>query len=250
MNRCLTEGRKAFRDRLEGIERGAECERLAPHLSRLADGEATAEDLAALRPHIRTCLSCRAALREYRSAPRTAAALVPAAAFVTPDRLALLEAPARALEGVAGWAHKAQNAVELASAQKVAAVAASTAVIAGGGAAITVEQVERRPDPPKHAERAAERLSRPEPAPVAGAPMATIPAAAPAPPPLTRAEQREREAKRKTPPAQQEFEPAWAAGEPTSSTDTATASTSTYEPAPSPAPAPTRSGAGAQEFAP
>ena len=70
VNRCLTEGRKAFLERVAGIEAGSECERLAPLLSRLVDGEANAEDLAALRPHIRTCLSCRAALREYRSAPR------------------------------------------------------------------------------------------------------------------------------------------------------------------------------------
>ena len=135
MNRCPTEGRKAFLARVAGIEAGSECERLAPLLSKLVDGEAGADDLAALRPHIRTCLACRAALREYRAAPRTAAALVPTAAS---DRFARLEAPARAVEGLAGWTHKAHNAVEMASAQKVAAVAASTAVIAGGGAAITV----------------------------------------------------------------------------------------------------------------
>ena len=56
VNRCLTEGRKAFLERVAGIEAGSECERLAPLLSKLADGEATADDLATLRPHIRTCL--------------------------------------------------------------------------------------------------------------------------------------------------------------------------------------------------
>ncbi len=40
VNRCLTEGRQAFSDRLEEIHAGAECERLAVHLSALADGEA------------------------------------------------------------------------------------------------------------------------------------------------------------------------------------------------------------------
>jgi anti-sigma factor RsiW len=60
----LAEGRKAFLERVAGIESGAECERLAPLLSKLADGEAVAEDLAALRPHLRTCLACRARLRE------------------------------------------------------------------------------------------------------------------------------------------------------------------------------------------
>ena len=45
------------------------AQRLAPHLSALADGEATAEDMKALRPHLRTCLACRAQLREFRAAP-------------------------------------------------------------------------------------------------------------------------------------------------------------------------------------
>src|SRR3954468_21797173 len=65
VNRSLTEGRKAFFQGLAGIESGAECERLAPQLSALADGEASAEDLRALRPHLRTCLACRARLREF-----------------------------------------------------------------------------------------------------------------------------------------------------------------------------------------
>src|SRR3954453_8226492 len=65
-NRCLTEGRGWFLHRVERVEAGAECERLAPLLSALADGEATARDMAVLRPHLRSCLSCRAALRDAR----------------------------------------------------------------------------------------------------------------------------------------------------------------------------------------
>ena len=68
--------------RVDGIESGDECERLAPQLSALADGEATAEDMKALRPHLRTCLSCRAQLREFRHAPARVAALLPPAALV------------------------------------------------------------------------------------------------------------------------------------------------------------------------
>ena len=252
VNRCLTEGRKAFLERVAGIEAGGECERLAPLLSKLVDGEATAEDLSALRPHIRTCLACRAALREYRSAPATAAALVPAAAFALPGRPSFLELPTRAAEAVAGWAHKAQAATEMATAQKVAAVAASTAVI-GGGAAVTVQQVERHAEPAK---RAAHAEHRKQPAPPPSQPSSLPPgpvhtvAAAPAPR-LSAAELREREAKQKTPPAQQEFEPAWAAGEPAESTATATASTGSAYTSPAPAPQPTRSGGGgAEEFAP
>jgi RNA polymerase sigma factor (sigma-70 family) len=245
VNRCLTEGRKAFLERVAGIEAGGECERLAPLLSKLADGEATAEDLTALRPHIRTCLSCRAALREYRSAPATAAALVPVAVFALPGRPAFLDAPARVLEGIAGWAQKAHTAVEMASAQKVAAVAASTAVL-GGGAAVTVQRAEHHAEPAKriaHAGR--ERPGPPPPAqPVPVSPAAEPVQRSPAPRAPTRAERRAREAKRKTPPAEQEFEPAWAASQPAPRTQATTASAS-------PAPAPTGPGsAGAEEFAP
>ena len=82
VNRCLTEGRQALAVRMAGIENGVECERMAPLLSALADGEADAAALAALRPHLRTCLACRARLREFRAAPARVAALVPAAAVV------------------------------------------------------------------------------------------------------------------------------------------------------------------------
>src|ERR671916_1709528 len=60
VNRSLTEGRQALAVRLAGIEGGIECAKLAPLLSALADGEATPEQLAVLRPHMRSCLACRA----------------------------------------------------------------------------------------------------------------------------------------------------------------------------------------------
>ena len=81
VNRCLTEGRRAFVERLAGIEAGAECDRVLPLVSALADGEASVEDLQALRPHLRTCLACRARLREFRAAPRRVAALLPSVAL-------------------------------------------------------------------------------------------------------------------------------------------------------------------------
>ncbi len=69
VNRCITEGRRAFMRRVAGIESGAECERLAPLISKVADGEATAEEMRAVRPHLKSCLACKATLREYRAAP-------------------------------------------------------------------------------------------------------------------------------------------------------------------------------------
>ncbi|HEX8744210.1 MAG TPA: hypothetical protein VF712_13855 [Thermoleophilaceae bacterium] len=44
LNRCPSEGRKAFATRLAGIESRAECERLAPLLSALVNGEAGADE--------------------------------------------------------------------------------------------------------------------------------------------------------------------------------------------------------------
>jgi RNA polymerase sigma factor (sigma-70 family) len=74
VNRCLVEGRRAFLRRVDGIEAGAECERLGPLLEALADGGAAAGDLRQLRPHLRTCLSCRARLRDLREGARPARA--------------------------------------------------------------------------------------------------------------------------------------------------------------------------------
>ena len=262
VNRCLTEGRRAFLERVAGIEAGSECERLSPLLSKLVDGEAEPQDLTKLRPHLRTCLTCRAALREYRSAPATAAALVPVAALAPAGR-GLLDAPARMAETFAGWSQKAHNAVEMASAQKIAAVAASTAVIAGGGAA-TVKQIEKEIRAPRQAEQKAERLPRiadPAPAP----PVQPAPVPAPLKPRLTpgelrrarerarqeRIEARAREIERKTPPAEQEFSPAFAAGEPEpAATSAGTASTASATSAPAPQPRAQPSGGGAEEFSP
>ncbi|MEA2404278.1 MAG: hypothetical protein QOE08_925, partial [Thermoleophilaceae bacterium] len=147
VNRCLTEGRRSFLQRVDRIESGAECERLAPLLSALADGEASAEDMTALRPHLRSCLACRASLREHRQAPARVAALVPAGVVGGGD----------AAGSLLGWLHdrllslgiRAQNAFEMASTHKAAAVAASAAV-AGGGVA-TVGTIESRDAAPARA---------------------------------------------------------------------------------------------------
>ncbi len=150
VNRCLTEGRRAFLERVAGIESGDECERLAPLLSKLADGEATAEDMAALRPHLRTCLACRATLREYRGAPSRVAALVPLVAGPH-----LLGRVLYRLQWLLLRAHDSvQHATDLAGAQKAVAVAAATAALAGGGTA-TVQSLDHHsaPKPPGHARR-------------------------------------------------------------------------------------------------
>ncbi len=141
VNRLLTEGRRAFLQRVSGIQRGAECSRYEPLLSALADGEASAEDLARLRPHMRTCLSCRAALREFRAVPDRVASVVPAAALAGaggggPLRNLLESLLGATQHKTAAMGERLHAAAELATAQKVAAVAASAAALAGGGTAI------------------------------------------------------------------------------------------------------------------
>src|SRR4051794_31961836 len=84
VNRCLAEGRQAFLRRVDGIESGLECQRLAPLLSAAADGEASAEDMLVVRRHMRSCLACRAALRDARAVPARVAALAPAGLVVAP----------------------------------------------------------------------------------------------------------------------------------------------------------------------
>src|SRR3954465_2711896 len=75
VNRCITEGRRTFLSRVAGIEAGAECERLAPLISKVADGEASSEEMQAAQPHLKSCLACKATLREYRAASRRVAGL-------------------------------------------------------------------------------------------------------------------------------------------------------------------------------
>jgi RNA polymerase sigma factor (sigma-70 family) len=139
VNRCLSEGRQRFQDRLAGIESGAECRRLAPLLSRLADGEALAEDMALLRPHLRTCLTCRARLRDYRATPAKVAAVAPpvvaSGALASWLRDALGAGSGWISERSAAIAVRWHQAAELAAAHKAAAVVASAAVIGGGGVA-------------------------------------------------------------------------------------------------------------------
>ncbi|HEX6460007.1 MAG TPA: sigma-70 family RNA polymerase sigma factor [Thermoleophilaceae bacterium] len=128
VNRCLTEGRRRFLDRVAGIESGAECERLAPLLSRLVDGEATAEDMSALRPHLRSCLACRAALRDHRAAPARVAAFAP-----------LL---------VPGFLHRLGRFFGHLGMQKTAAVVAVAGALVGGGA-VVVSSHDSPPAPPQ-----------------------------------------------------------------------------------------------------
>ncbi len=159
-NRAITEGRRALLKRLGAIESGAECARWLPSLSALADGEATAQELAELRPHLRSCAGCRATLREAHAVPEHVAMLVPpavvdASLHGTSSTLpGHVEVAVHALvERATLLATRMHGALEALPGAKLAAVAASTAAIAGGGVAL---------------ERATTAPARPAAHPVAG----------------------------------------------------------------------------------
>ncbi len=267
VNRCLTEGRRSFFEQVSSIETGVECGRMAPLLSALADGEATPGDMATLRPHLRACSSCRATLKEYRSVPARVAALFPPLALLGfgpgvgslgqgweslvgwaqargADLIGRLqergseltgrvqergaELTGRVQERAADLAGRAHASAEVVSAQKLAAVAASTAALAGGSVA-TVRSLGRPAEPaPSQLADARDRDSDTRPRPAAalasqapGSATASGPAArAPRPPDRRRPSaesKRDRDrdrdrAKRRAPspppPQAAEFEPA------------------------------------------
>ena len=263
VNRCLTEGRQALTIHLAGIQGGIECNRLAPLLSALADGEADAQAVAVLRPHLKTCLSCRARLREFRAAPGRVAALVPVAAVGPGAKLdALVGALQHKVEALLGAAqHKAaafgeraHAAVEVAAGQKAVAVAASAAALAGGGTA--VDQLANHQGPP--------RPTAAQQTPPPAAEQTATTEASPTPPPVT-TEQTEQPAPPAPAPQPEEppppppdpaneFAPASASGEPAAPG----AVPATPEPAPDSPPeappperaAPATPAGGAGEFAP
>ena len=82
VNRCITEGRARFRKVFGSIESGERCERFGPLLMALAEGEAGAAELLALKPHMRHCLSCRAEVRRLHGARWPLAVFLPLPGFL------------------------------------------------------------------------------------------------------------------------------------------------------------------------
>ncbi len=203
VNRCLTEGRRAFLARCAELEAGEECERWRGVLAAVAGGEARAEDLTALRPHLRRCAACKATLRALHASGASIATVLPpglvgAAALEGHGRAERLEAAGRWLtrlyealagplqERVATGALKWQAAAEAAASGKVAAVVASTVALAGGGAVAaqdTVRPVRSASDrsasvagePLRASQTVLTRPSLPIASPARGQPRAVVP---------------------------------------------------------------------------
>jgi RNA polymerase sigma factor (sigma-70 family) len=272
VNRCLTEGRRALSVRLAGIQGGIECAKLAPLLSALADGEASAEQLARLRPHMKTCLACRATLREFRAAPGRVAALSPPAALLAaepgggPLRSVAESILGAAQQKAAVLGERAHAAAELATGQKVAALAASAAALAGGGTAVDQLANHQGPPPPAPAAEQVEvkpvkkevavEPAPPPPEPVAPAPEPPPPAPDPAPAPASPPAPEPAPPPPPPPPdPANEFAPgaspaAAQAAAPQPAPAAAQPAPAAAPPGPARAPAPAGGGAGTSEFAP
>jgi RNA polymerase sigma factor (sigma-70 family) len=192
VNRSLTEGRRRFFASFGEISSGDRCERFRPLLSAVCDGQAGHEDERVVRAHLSACQSCRAALRAYRSAPARLAELFPPAAILPVlERSSIWSRFADwvslgGAERAGAVGAKLQQGAEMMSAQKAAAVVASTAALAGGGVAVQ-EHVGGLPERerPARAEHVTEPVSRPDPAVVAPEPS---PPAPPDPKPEPRAQ--------------------------------------------------------------
>jgi RNA polymerase sigma factor (sigma-70 family) len=193
VNRCLTEGRRSFLSRYATIESGAECARWLPVISAMVDGEASPEQVMALRPHLRHCAGCRATLKTLQgsSEPLAAVLPVPLVGTVAASEEHLTNLFTRAYETIAGGFHeraihsftKAQGLIEAASAGKMAAVAASAAAVVGGSYATVERRIPQRGHDKPAKEAAAQR-----PAPRAPTPVSVTTAPPPSAPVVRKAD--------------------------------------------------------------
>jgi RNA polymerase sigma factor (sigma-70 family) len=157
VNRSITEGRRRFMAAYDAIETGAECERFAPIVQALADGNASSKQVLTIRPHLRHCTACRATVRDlHLSRLRRASLFWPLFAVAEPlGRLSASSAPeavARPRSGylatvadvkqqVVGTYYRVVDPTPLAGVRPGAAAAAIAGCLAiGGGATYCVER--------------------------------------------------------------------------------------------------------------
>ena len=169
VNRAITEGRRRFLSAFAGIESGAECERFAPIVEALGNRSASAAQVLQIRPHLRHCTACRAAVRElHLSRLRRASLFWPVFVIAEPlGRLPTLKHDAAALFHRAQASDLATGAGVAGSGGggRIATVGAVLGLCLGGASVGTVCVVTDRvpilgPDPPA---RQAARAEQPKP---------------------------------------------------------------------------------------
>lgn len=147
VNRLLAEGRVRFLNRYATIESGGACEEWAPVLSAIVDGEVEPEARRNAGVHLRSCVGCRATLRELRTSGPSLQAALPAVGLLAAGGGGHRADPGPALrmletlwsgvhERTAAAAINVQTAADAISAGKIAAVTASVAALAGGGVVV------------------------------------------------------------------------------------------------------------------
>ena len=251
VNRSLTEGRRRFLASFGDLAAGERCEEYQELLSTVCDGEASEEAARRLRAHLDRCGGCRAALRTYRSATQRLAELFPPGVLVGLSqqqgwwaRLGdALQLGVGDRAGSLAW--KLQQGAEAISAQKAAAVVASTAALAGGTA--VHEQAHHRPNHSPAPKRLAAKRSSGS-TQVAPTPPPPAAAESPGPGTQTATEPRGEAAPPADPQPAEEFAPA-AGGSPASAASDGAAAHASSEFA-APGSGGGGSGAGGGEFGP
>jgi RNA polymerase sigma factor (sigma-70 family) len=250
VNRCVAEGREQFRRLLTSSEDGSRCEAMRPLLSAFCDGEASPQEAAELREHLRACAGCRATLRAYRAAPAAAAALAP----VLPLHHSLWERLQDAVGSISSRLGERGEAVAqlaegsgaggagLTGLAKIAALCLATAGATGACVASGLVPAPLGAEMPHRLESRQERRlvdrSQPQPAPTPApkSEPAPEPEADPAPAP--------------EPEVPAESEPVATEPAPVSAEPVEAAPPPAPEPAPAPAPATSGGGNPAGEFGP
>ncbi|MCX6394608.1 MAG: sigma-70 family RNA polymerase sigma factor [Solirubrobacterales bacterium] len=136
VNRLVTEGNRAFQQRVAAIESGEQCREVLETLGGAPRGTRLAPDLVSA--HLGRCQACRVDAQQIRRRPATLALVLP----LLGEGISRVHSSVHAAAVWAGdrsvsAATRAQVWVEAASTGKVVAVAASAAALAGGGTAIT-----------------------------------------------------------------------------------------------------------------
>ena len=136
VNRLVTEGTRAFQQRVAAIESGEQCREVLETLGGAPRRRALAPDL--VRAHLGRCHACRADALQIRRRPMSLALFLPLLGeAISRVNTSVHAAGAWAGERSVSAATRTQVWVEAASTGKVVAVAASAAALAGGGTAIT-----------------------------------------------------------------------------------------------------------------
>lgn len=140
VHRALFEGRRVYRGLIGRIDSGAECRRLEPMLSGMADGELDPAQRGDIEMHLENCLSCRATLRDFGRAPRDVASVFPVGTAVGSSFFGQLTDQ---LGSVTTWlnervfSHFAGGpATEMVMAKKIALATAVTASVVAGGVGV------------------------------------------------------------------------------------------------------------------